>query len=175
METASEIPETELAKWLKERREEPRNARWYVVAPRVYVGNRVTALNRDVLQANEVSAIVNVASARVWFADQFIYMQLGGPDKLVEAADVVHAALQQCDGNVFVHCSDGKTCAPAVAASYLMRHHAVRVQDAVHAVQRFAGVAILDDYLHALVQQERQADVSAQSRPHPETDALQDE
>ena len=103
------------------------------ILDRLYVGSQDVAHDLDLLSANKITHILNVASGVVNLYDGwFIYKTKEALDvpefSLIEIFDecceFMHNCIN-CGGNVLIHCNAGVSRSATIAIAYLMKYYSM--------------------------------------------------
>ncbi|EIW59595.1 phosphatases II [Trametes versicolor FP-101664 SS1] len=118
------------------------------ILPRLYLGPLQASKSLDTLLSLGITHVVCIRDAkeafsvRPRFADRFQYMVLDVQDNeeqnlirlFPQAKQFIDTAISQ-GGCVLVHCNGGISLSPAFVVMYVMQHHGLSWEDALHLVQ----------------------------------------
>jgi len=120
----------------KQRRQEQLQKQWEEdlkgkeILPRLYIGNKRTAQNKEWLQSNQVRYILNATrEVSNYFEEEFQYKRISITDSMEEdakkyfeeASEFIRDGLAQECG-VLVHCNEGRSRCATFTMAYLLKH-----------------------------------------------------
>mgnify|MGYP002880462897 CR=1 FL=1 len=81
-----------------------------------------------------------------------------------DAADYIHHALQKEGGKILVHCMEGFSRSPSIAAAYLIKYHGMSAHSALQQIRSKREVFPNPGFLKQLIAWETECNTTAQAK-----------
>lgn len=115
------------------------------ILPNLFLGNIGAAKQRKLLERHNIKYIVRVLNIPDHiFENEYTYHIVNIEDAddvdisqhFDAATDFIQSKMDLNDGNVFVHCAQGKSRSPSVVIAYLIRKRGMSLKEALTHVQK---------------------------------------
>ncbi|XP_015671950.1 dual specificity protein phosphatase 13-like [Protobothrops mucrosquamatus] len=126
------------------------------VWPNIYIGNMVTAHNKEELCQRGITHILNTAhnawgskGNQAFYGPEFSYYGIAAEDSVDfdlsayfhPASEYIHQALRAPKGKILVHCILGKSRSPALVLAYLMICQNLSLADGLEALLQHRAIS----------------------------------
>ncbi|XP_032087362.1 dual specificity protein phosphatase 13-like [Thamnophis elegans] len=126
------------------------------VWPKIYIGNMVTAHNKEELSQHGITHIMNAAHGawgskgnQTFYGSEISYYGIAAEDSVDfdlsvyfhPASKYIHQALRAPKGKILVHCILGKSRSPALVLAYLIIYQNLSLADALERLLQHRAVS----------------------------------
>ncbi|XP_070610029.1 dual specificity protein phosphatase 13A-like [Erythrolamprus reginae] len=126
------------------------------VWPKIYIGNMVTAHNKERLSQHGITHILNAAHGawgskgnQTFYGSEISYYGIAAEDSVDfdlsvyfhPASKYIHQALRTPKGKILVHCVLGKSRSSALVLAYLMIYQNLSLADALEMLLRHRAIS----------------------------------
>ncbi|XP_026566746.1 dual specificity protein phosphatase 13-like isoform X1 [Pseudonaja textilis] len=126
------------------------------VWPQIYIGNMVTAHNKEELRRYGITHILNAAHGawgskgnQTFYGSEISYYGIAAEDDVDfdltvyfhPASEYIHQALKAPKGKILVHCVLGKSRSPALVLAYLMIYQNLSLADALEMLLQHRAIS----------------------------------